>query len=107
MNKKGNIRTNCPKQKGKGKAMDNSSSNDTTNVVEDISDYNADNAFSVIAGGICTRMNGFWIWVVHVMSPNRGSFVTYKEINGASVLMGIKITCKTVGIGTRCMMELL
>lgn len=67
MNKKGNIRKNCPKRKGKGKAMDNSSSNDTTNVVEDISDYSVDSAFSLIAGSIRTRMNGFWIRVVHIM----------------------------------------
>lgn len=67
MNKKGNIRKNCPKRKGKGKAMDNSSSNDTTNVVEDISDYSVDSAFSLIAGSIRMRMNGFWIRVVHIM----------------------------------------
>lgn len=44
---------------------------------------------------------------LYISCANRDSFVTYKEINGASVLMGIKIACKTVRIGTRCMMDLL
>ena len=34
----------------------------------------------------------------YYMCPNRDWFITYREINGGSVLMGNNVACKTVGI---------
>lgn len=44
-------------------------------------------------------------WVLYSVcsshiSPNRHRFDEYKRVNGDSVLMGNRVSCKTVGIGT-------
>ena len=64
------------------------------------SDYDSDNALSVIENGI--RPKDEWILdsgCSYHMCPNRNWFITYREINGGNVLMGNNVACKTVGIG--------
>ena len=100
--KKGHIRKNCPERQRKGKEIEDSSSDDNSvSIADGRSDYDSDNALSVIENGI--RPKDEWILdsgCSYHMCPNRDWFITYREINGGSVLMGNNVACKTVGIGT-------